>query len=570
MRIPRPRINKIKLMLAALMLLSALSACKNENNAKPPEEQENSNTPVPASNADRSLSRYAPPIELSFVREVGEGLEGLISNLPGETLEDNRWTRLTEETLGIKIKYDWTAKGDLYRQKLGASIASGHIPDVVQVSAQQLRELSNAGLIEDLTDVYEQYASALTKKVLSEEGDGPFETATIDGKLMGIPQTSSSIEDADVLWIRTDWLKRLGLSPPKTMDDLLAISKAFTERDPDNNGKDDTFGIAATKYLGDPVMGLVDLMAGYDAFPNIWIKNQQGKLVYGGIQPEVKTALKVIQDMYNQGQLDPEFALKDGDKAGKLITSGKIGMIYGEQWASFLVQTSRNNDPDSDWQAYPIVSATGDAPKVPLKFNTNTFFAIRKGYEHPEAIVKLFNLHLEKNWGQTAEYEKYYNTTYAVWQLSPVTPSPTRKNLEAYRQIEEARKSGNQANLKDEAIYIKKRMDQYLSGDAGESGWGWFKTYGPTGAFSIIDQYEKNNQLLYESFVGAPTDTMIDLQQILSDLQDQTYINIILGRPIDDFDQFVQDWYKLGGDKITAEVNQWYEQRRYSLDKTAR
>lgn len=556
-------------MLSALVLLTALSACENENNANPPNEQEN-DTPAPVI-TDPAFSRYDPPIELSFVREVGEGLEGLIADLPGETLEDNRWTRLDEDMLGITIKYDWTAKGDLYYQKLGASIASGNIPDVVQVNAQQLRELSNAGLIQDLTQIYDKYASPLTKKVLSEEGDGPFERATIDGKLMGIPQTSSSIEDADVLWIRTDWLKRLGLKPPKTMDELLAVSKAFTERDPDGNGQNDTYGIAATKYLGDPVMGLVDLMAGYDAFPNIWLKDKQGKLVYGGIQPEVRTALKVIQDMYSQGQLDPEFALKDGDKAGKMITAGKIGMIYGEQWASFLVQTSRDNDPYADWQAYPIVSATGKAPKVPLKFNTNTFFAVKKGYEHPEAIVKLFNLHLEKNWGRAAEYEKYYNTTYPVWQLSPVTPSPIRKNLEAFRQIEEARMTGNYANLKDEAIYINKRMDDFEAGDNnGESGWGWYKTYGPTGAFSIIDQYEKNNQLLYESFVGAPTDTMIDKQQILNDLQDQTYINIILGRPIEDFDQFVRDWYKLGGDKITTEVNQWYEQRRYSLVKTAR
>ena len=545
-------------MLTAFMFLSTLSACDKENAANPPKEQVNN---PPVTNGDPSFSRYEPPIELSFVRETDEGLESLINGLPGETLEDNRWTRLDEEVLGIKIKYDWTAIGDLYRQKFGASIASGNIPDVVQVNAQQLRELSNAGLIEDLTDVYEQYASTLTKRVLSEEGDGPFETATIDGKLMGIPQTSSSIEDADLLWIRTDWLNRLGLKPPTTMQELLTISKAFTEDDPDHNGKDDTFGIGATKNLGDPVMGLVDLMAGYDAFPNIWIKNQQGKLVYGGIQPEVKTALKVIQDMYRQGQIDPEFALKDGEKANKLITSGKIGMIYGEQWVSFLLNTSRDNDPNADWQAYPIVSATGDAAKVPLKFNTNTYFAVKKGYEHPEAIIKLFNLHLEKNWGQTAEYEKYYNTTAsAVWLLSPVTPSPTRKNLEAFRQIKAASRIGNKDLMKDEAKYIKKRMDTYLSGN-DYGGWGWLKTYGPAGAFSIIDQYEKNGQLLYESFVGAPTDTMIDKQLILSDLQNETYLNIILGRPINEFAQFVNNWYKLGGDKITDEVNQWYAKR---------
>ena len=46
--------------------------------------------------------------------------------------------------------------------------------------------------------------------------------------------------------------------------------------------------------------------------------------------------------------------------------------------------------------------------------------------------------------------------------------------------------------MKDEAKYIKKRMDTYLSGN-DYGGWGWLKTYGPAGAFSIIDQYEKKD-----------------------------------------------------------------------------
>jgi len=28
--------------------------------------------------------------------------------------------------------------------------------------------------------------------------------------------------------------------------------------------------------------------------------------------------------------------------------------------------------------------------------------------------------------------------------------------------------------------------------------------------------------------------------------------------PIDDFDSFVTNWKKLGGDQITQEVNEWY------------
>jgi len=28
---------------------------------------------------------------------------------------------------------------------------------------------------------------------------------------------------------------------------------------------------------------------------------------------------------------------------------------------------------------------------------------------------------------------------------------------------------------------------------------------------------------------------------------------------VDDFDKFVEDFYKLGGTEITAEVNEWYQ-----------
>ncbi|WP_364153359.1 extracellular solute-binding protein [Paenibacillus sp. LPE1-1-1.1] len=551
--------NKAKLMLTALLSVQILSACS---------QSDSTNNQIPDGNdhvteyQDLGLSKYNPPIEVTFVRETSVGMENLIGLLPGQTLEDNTWSRFYEQVLGIKIKYDWIAKGDLYHQKLGVALASGDIPEVVRVNAQQLRLLSNAGLIQDLSEVYEKYATPLTKRILSQEGNGPFDAATIDGKLMGIPETGSSIEGAQYIWIRTDWLDQLGIKPPQTMDDVLAISKAFTEKDPDQNGDNDTFGLAITQYLWDPVMGITAFMAGYNAFPNIWIEDDSGKLAYGGIQPEVKEALKVLQVMYRKGQIDSEFGFKDGNKVKEQVAAGKIGMLYGQQWGSFLVQVSRDNNINAQWQAFPIVSLSGVAPKVPLSFSTNQFLAVRKDFKHPEAIVKLFNLHLEKNWGETAEYETYYISPLPIWQLSPVTPYPARKNLEAFRQLDEARRTGDTSVLKDEAKAIQKNIDTYLSGDKNkESGWGWERTYGPSGAFAILDQYEKNNQLLYESFVGAPTETMIEKQAILDNLQHETFVDIILGRPIDEFDQFVEEWHKLGGEKMTTEVNQWFAGR---------
>jgi putative aldouronate transport system substrate-binding protein len=554
-----PKWNKVKLLLAILIWVQITAAC----------EQNIVEEPVPDEDAQTlydnpGLTKYNPPIEVTLVRETNNDFEDLLTNFPGETLEDNRWSRLYEDVLGIKIKYEWTAKGDLYQPKLGFALASDNIPDIVRVNAQQLRQLANEGLIQDLTEVYEQYAAPFTKEVLSQEGTGPFDTATIDGKLMAIPETAASIEGAQFIWLRTDWLDKLGLQPPKTMDDVLAISKAFTDEDPDGNGEADTFGLALTQYLWDPVMGLTDFMAGYEAYPNMWIKDSEGKLVNGAVQPEVKKALKVLQEMYQAGQIDDEFAFKNGRKAQALIAEGKVGMMYGEQWGSFTVQASYERDSAADWQAFPIVSESGQLPKVPLRFSTYQFLAVRKDFEHPEAVIKLINLHLEKNWGVTAEYETYYSTPYPAWQLSPVTPAPALKNLEAFRQIEEARRTGDSSILQDEAKAIQKNIDNYLTRN-DPSGWGWMRTYGPTGAFAILDQYEKNNQLLYERFVGVPTESIIEKQSILESLKNKVFINIILGHSINEFDQFVKDWHRLGGKEMTDEVNQWYAEKGWKI-----
>lgn len=551
----------IKVLLLLSFFVCVLVSCERSD---PDAESQTDMPPIESIYDEPGLSRYHPVIELSMAGEHTIFIEGIQSNHPDETLTDNRWLRLYEDVLGIKVVYDWIEKGDLYHHKLGITLSSGNIPDVVKVDATQLRLLTHAGGIQDITEVYEKYASDLTKQILTQEGMGPFDAATINGKLMALPQSESSIEKANVIWIRTDWLSAVGLPPPSTMQDLLEISKAFAEKDPNRNGVDDTYGLAITNHLWDQMAGVRGFFAGFGAYPEIWIKDEEGKLVYGGIQPEVKEALAELQRMYRAGELDKEFALKNSEQVKQDLIDGKIGMMYGEQWGVFHVDQTKLDNPGSDWKAFPIVSNTGEPPKVPLKYNIPSFFAVRAGYDYPEAIIKMFNLFLEKNWGETAEYEKYYNDFGSVWQFSPVTPTPARKNLDAYRELAEFEKTRDKSKLSIEANAIKKYIDAYRNGGL-LVGWGWERVYGPSGAFAIIDQYEKNNQLLYDQFTGAPTETMIDRIKFLNDMQNDAYINIILGESVEAFDRFVEQWRLLGGDRITQEVNEWYalEGRQY-------
>lgn len=52
------------------------------------------------------------------------------------------------------------------------------------------------------------------------------------------------------LGYRTDWAEKLGLSEPKTVDDVYNMLYAFRNLDPDGNGKRDTFGLAMCRYTG--------------------------------------------------------------------------------------------------------------------------------------------------------------------------------------------------------------------------------------------------------------------------------------------------------------------------------
>lgn len=514
------------------------------------------------------FGKYDPPISMTFARTVDNDLnDNILPKTPGETIDSNRWLDLYSDDLGIDISYAWTVRGglndDAYTQKLNVTIASGDLPDVLIVNRTQLKQLAESDMIADMTEFYDQYASELTREVYNSEGPGILQSATFDGHSMAVPYADASVESTHYLWIRQDWLDKLQLEPPKTMQDLRNIADAFTTRDPDGNGKDDTYAMAVTKDLYSGAMGTEGFFAGYHSYPNMWVKTDDGTLAWGSVLPETKDALKALADMYAAGELDLEFGIKDGAKVAETIAAGKVGIDFGEQWnPMYPLISNYQNDPEADWVGYPIVSADDTLPKVPQKFRTQWYYAVRKDYENPEAVVKLINMHLEKNWGEDNDFNHYYmpveNGAVGVWKFSPVAPAPTNKNLEAFNEIEKARKLGDMSILEGEPAVIQTNLEAYYNGDTTQ--WGWDKIYGENGVFHALNGYIENGQVMREEFVGAPTPTMVDKQSSLKTMELEMFVRIIMGDvSIDEFDKFVENWNALGGADMTAEVNEWYQ-----------
>lgn len=507
--------------------------------------------------------KYEPGITVHFVRCVDNTLnDNYFAQHPDKTIEDNIWTDLYKGKLGISIAYDWVVKdGDEYEQKLDLAIITGAIPEFCSVSALQMRQLAQADMIMPLDEIYGSYASAFTKEVLAKGGMEPFEIATINGKLYGLPQTATD-KEVDYVWIRTDWLQKLGLAKPTTMSELMAVALAFSKADFDGNGIADTYGPVFTSSLWDGFGSLKGFFNAFDAYPNIWVE-KNGGLVFGSTLPGAREALAALNKMYESGLIDPGFGVMDASKVAELTTTGHAGIVYGAQWnAIWPLQFNKNADPKAQWQALPIVTATGHEALVQSSTVTNKWTVVKKGAEHPEAVVKMYNLYIDTNWGENNQNSVYYAPidSESIWKLSPICPEMPNKNIDAFLQLEDARKSGDTSHIKGEALSIQNKLDLFAQGSKeGFALWGWERVYGSEGAYSIYRDYLNSGRIVSDRYTAAPTETMSDFLSTLKAMQNEVFTKIILGdAPIESFDRFVSDFYALGGQRITDEVNSWY------------
>ena len=504
------------------------------------------------------FGRYDELVEISSVKNLGAGIE-----FPeGDSLENNVWTRYLEETLNIRVNWEWSTNTEQYAQKVNIAITSDDIPDVMQVSASQMKMMYDNGQIMDITDVMDTYLAPYTEEVLNSDGGIAMQAATFDGRLYAIPKIGSPLLTAKVLWVRTDWLDNLGLELPETVEDMRNIAEAFTTQDPDGNGVDDTYGLALYKDLyGSGFADLTGFFNAYNAYPSIWVDTGEG-IVWGGIQPEVKEALAALHEMYAAGQIDPEFGVKDANKVNEDVSAGRIGMMFGDFWDMAWINDAKVNDPTFEWVPVAIPSLDGSTPaKAQLSSSTTDFYVISADCEHPEAVVKMLNLQLEKSYGETAEPQTFNITPdgFGPYQYPAVAIEPPMKNFTAAQKVTAViNGEADVDTLNDEELNYYEMACKSLDGDHKDNNWHQLKMYGPGGALNVMyDEYWTPGNVVNNAYYAAPTETMTEKLPTLEKQQLQDYTTIILEGNLDAFDEFVTNWNKLGGEEITQEINEW-------------
>ncbi|OPA76655.1 ABC transporter substrate-binding protein [Paenibacillus selenitireducens] len=542
------------LLIVALILCLTITACGKAT--KEVEKQPEVKQP------DTTVEQKDEVVEVSTVSASDQYLKFD----SGESFDKNAVYDAYEKDVGVKITNKWIAADDnQFKEKLKMSIASNDIPDFMRVNATQLKELTEADMIMDLTEVYDKNATDETKKFLMMDGGMQMKTATFDNKLMGIPSSYNPYQ-YQYIFLRTDWLKKLNLPEPKTMQDLLTIAEAFKTKDPGGTGK--PYGIAVSKdpFNGNTgVTGLRAFLNSYHAYENMWIEDGNGGLVNSDIQPQVKDALKALQDMFKKGLIDPEFAVKDTEKEAELLYNNNIGIVYGQSWvpAQLVKGAVKDGKVVQEWGVFPIPSVDSSPAQSQIGLGVDEYYVISKQAKHPEGVIRLLNQYIVTQAHPTEEQKVYEYGKDKVekganyWLLNPLRVGRQIDNNGEILPKAIETKDASILETKDQKTRYERAM-KYVDGSDINMWWEYLIS-GPKGAVSNVPAIQQNKQYLQNKFYGAPTPTMADRQEILIKKRDEVYFKIMMNQvSVDEFDKFVAEWKKLGGDEMTKEVNEWY------------
>lgn len=492
------------------------------------------------------------------------------SNMPeNDTYTDNAYTRYIKSVINVQNVDAFEANDNQYDTNVSMAISMGSLPDIMVVSSQdEVEQLVGAGLIEDLTESYNNCISDRIRKMYESYGDSLKDMVTYDGKIMALPETNIT-DGPNLVWLRKDWMDKLGLSEPHTIDDVVNIVKHFISEDPGNNGEDaagkpNTVGLAVdtdvTGECGYSSEFLLDIIfACFGAYPKQWIMNDDGEIVYGSVTDEAKEALSYINSLYNQGVIDNDFLLRTSTNICELIENGLCGSFFGPWWApNNPLANAVSKNPDADWQPYLIATDSDGTTSYHSHNPCYKYVVVRKGYEHPEIAAKMISVMFDKVRFDCTDSEEFKN--YYQLNVEP-TARPLSINVDynnalsiCYRNIDatiSGRKNPDSLELLERSFYDA--CSEYIK-NANKTSTQWAAYMSRIKACSLIAQ---DNIKVVDSLYFKTTDTMKSHWWRLKAKEKEAYLKIISGEEdISYFDTFVKEWNEQGGQIITSEVSE--------------
>ncbi len=256
-----------------------------------------------------------------------------------------------QKKIGINVEYIHPSSGSVETQ-FNILMASGEFPDIIEYDWANsypggVSKAYQDGIITKLNEHMNQlpnYSEAIKKysdSYVSELDGSVFLFATLKDN-----ELSNSYYGH---MVREDWLEKLGIPIPETIDDWYEMLKAFKSKDPNGNGQADE--IPYTTYKGG---GFFDFAPAWGVMKGTFHPTPDGRFVYGSIEPAFKDFLIEMNKWYSEGLIDPEFSsidksVTDSNMANDI--AGSTTGYIGSQMGNYL--SARKDDPSYKLIATP-------------------------------------------------------------------------------------------------------------------------------------------------------------------------------------------------------------------------
>jgi putative aldouronate transport system substrate-binding protein len=466
--------------------------------------------------------------------------------------------RRVEEAFALNLKpvfLDWTS----YSNRRPLMLSGGDVPDVNwDGDPIPMRANIQQGFVLEIP--YEVILSHAPTYVryLNQYGPEAWLYSFEQGKNYGIPTfAADDIYPGAPLW-RMDWLRNVGIArPPETLEEMHTALYKFRHEDPDRNGEKDTYGFCPDLHWS---LSFIEIFAVYGLLPGDFIL-RDGKIVWGGVQPEAKEVLALLRQWYKEELIDPDFAIGTGGTSPteSKFNNGRTGYTctYGAfpdfdlRNSNSRYSTMRSLDPKVELAAGKALlgrdgkrrARVWGGPAHVIWFGTQVA-------RQPEKVLRVLRLFetLAQNHEQFLEARLGQRGVH--WEWSPERGvywlPPYDERGEAERNLLTSDIENAYGFFAPCAVPLEFTRSLLQAGDTQfreehrNPAWGLRNALGKSDVVPSAARYLEDLRLL----------------------QSTTFVQIIRGDvPLDAFDTFVTLWKERGGNVLTQEANAMYRQR---------
>lgn len=298
-----------------------------------------------------------------------------------------------EKRTGIKLEFKHPPAGQEIEQ-FNLLMASNTFPDMVywewnSVAGGPGRAVSE-GQIVKLNDLIDKYAPNI-KKTMTDNPEWRKQAVLDDGSFYMVPKIK---KDAYLLvsngfQIRADWLDKLHLKAPTTIDEWYRVLTAIKKGDPNGNGKNDEIPFSAYgTSTKSPYTSIRKIAYAYGVVADFYMDGNTVK--YGPIQPAYKAYLTEMWKWYAEGLLDPDYVSQDQKGFEAKVVGDKVaaysGLVNGHMGKFHAL---KKNDPSFKLIGLPFpVGPAGKSYGLRNPNVTGQGIAISTNCKNKEAGIK--------------------------------------------------------------------------------------------------------------------------------------------------------------------------------------